>query len=392
MNQKLRTIILILLILATALILRLWKLGSYPALNADEASIGYDAYSLINTGMDQHGNRWPIHFQSFNDYKPGLVVYLVLPFVKVFGLNTWSVRIPGALFGAATVYVIYLLAQELFRETQEKVNNMSLSRMPDNQRTALVAAFLLTISPWHIHFSRGMWEVNVATFLMCLGTLLFVKSIKNKSLMFLSFITFILSLYTYHSTRVIAPLLVVGLFVIYRKILYENIKNVLVVGIVASLFLIPLIFDLSKGTVLSRAAGVGLFADKGAIERINEQRGEHNNFNSLLALAIHNKPVNYGLEFLENWTQHFHGLFLFVSGDDIQRNKVPETGEMLMFGEESKDQRCSDHFIVFDYCTDRCCPDVSSTTCSACSGYGSTPCYNICFWFIKTYNFTFGII
>src|SRR3989304_9058383 len=98
-----RKIFLILIILL-AFILRFYRLGDDPALNADEAAIGYNAYSLIQTGHDEHGNSWPIHFQSFNDYKPGLYFYLVIPFVKLLGLNEWAVRIPGAFLGVATVY------------------------------------------------------------------------------------------------------------------------------------------------------------------------------------------------------------------------------------------------------------------------------------------------
>ena len=108
-----KTKVLLILILLLVTVLRFWQLGDYPALNADEASIGYDAYSLIQTGKDQHGNPWPISFQSFNDYKPGLLVYLVLPFVKTLGLNVWAVRVPGALAGVGTVLVLYLLVKQL---------------------------------------------------------------------------------------------------------------------------------------------------------------------------------------------------------------------------------------------------------------------------------------
>src|SRR3990172_4334697 len=110
-----KTRLLLFLILLLALVLRFWRLDSYPALNADEAAIGYNAYSLIQTGLDEHGNAWPIHFQSFNDYKPGLYFYLVLPFVFLMGLSEWAVRIPGAFLGVATVYLIYLLVKELFK-------------------------------------------------------------------------------------------------------------------------------------------------------------------------------------------------------------------------------------------------------------------------------------
>jgi hypothetical protein len=67
------------------------------------------------------------------------------------------------------------------------------------------------------------------------------------------------------------------------------------------------------------------------LERINEQRTEHGNFQGKIAVIQHNKLINYSLAFVENWADHYHGLFLFLSGDDIQRNKVPETGQMYMF-------------------------------------------------------------
>src|SRR3990167_5588830 len=104
---------LLIVIILVAAFLRFWRLGDYPALNADEAAIGYNVYSLIQTGKDEHGNPWPIHFQSFNDYKPGLYFYLVLPFVKTLGLNEWAVRLPGAILGTATVLVLYFLVLEL---------------------------------------------------------------------------------------------------------------------------------------------------------------------------------------------------------------------------------------------------------------------------------------
>ncbi|KKQ38117.1 MAG: hypothetical protein US53_C0001G0022 [Candidatus Woesebacteria bacterium GW2011_GWA1_37_7] len=55
MGNKYHKYILLLIILLAAF-LRFWKLGSYPALNADEAAIGYNAYSLLETGKDEHGN------------------------------------------------------------------------------------------------------------------------------------------------------------------------------------------------------------------------------------------------------------------------------------------------------------------------------------------------
>src|SRR3990172_5398650 len=117
-----KKIILIAIVLLAA-VLRFWQLGSYPAFNADEAAVGYNAYSLIQTGKDEHGNTWPVHFQSFNDYKPGLYFYLVLPFVKILGLNEWAVRIPGATLGVLTVLVVYYLVSELHSENNHHPPN-----------------------------------------------------------------------------------------------------------------------------------------------------------------------------------------------------------------------------------------------------------------------------
>jgi hypothetical protein len=110
----------------------------------------------------------------------------------------------------------------------------------------------------------------------------------------------------------------------------KNLKTLLVAGGITLLLLAPLIRDFAKGQVVSRAAGVGLFADPGPLSRINEQRGEHANFQGITAKLLHNKAVNYGLAFAQNWAEHFWGEFLFLSGDDIQRNKVPETGQMYL--------------------------------------------------------------
>lgn len=314
-NTKKHKKIILVLIIALAFLLRFYRLADYPALNADEAAIAYNAHSLIETGLDEHGNPWPVHFQSFNDFKPGGYFYLVLPFVKFMGLTEWAVRIPSALLGVGTVLVLYYLIKEIFKD----------------EELALMSSSFLAISPWHIHFSRGGWEVNVATFFMIAGMWLFIKSFKKPKLLILSSILFVFSLYTYHAARIIVPLLVIGLTMIYKKKVFKNTKGIIVAGLLGLVVLLPLLIDFVGPAVTSRVAGVGLFADPGPLARINELRGEHVDFQSLPAKLLHNKGVNYSLAFVDNWTRHFHGEFLFLSGDEIQRNKVPETGLMYLF-------------------------------------------------------------
>lgn len=307
----------LIIILLLAAFLRFSSLTSMPPLNADEAAIGYNAYSLLQTGKDEHGNPWPIHFESFGDYKPGGLFYIVLPFIKFMGLTELAVRLPGALLSIAAVLLIYLLVVELFK----------------NRNLALLASLFLAISPWHIHFSRGGWEVSAATTFILLGIYGFVKAQTNPKFLFVSVLGFLLSIYTYHAARIVSPLLVLSLLVFYRKKLlskWKPTKHLLLSGILGIVVCIPLLIDLLGPAGVSRAAGVGLFADEGPFWRTNEQRGEHKEFASPLSTLLHNKAVNYGLAFAENYLEHFDGDFLFISGDDIQRNKVPEFGQMYL--------------------------------------------------------------
>ena len=176
---------------------------------------------------------------------------MVVPFVKVLGLNEWAVRIPGAMLGVLTVLLMYLLVKELFREGFTQIHKQMNADV-----LASIASLILAISPWHIHFSRGGWEVNVATFFMVLGLWLFLKGKGSLPLLMLSALSFVLSLYTYHAARVVVPLLLFGLLVIYRYEIRKNIKQIAITGTIAFLLLIPLGLDLIKGDVASRAAWV----------------------------------------------------------------------------------------------------------------------------------------
>ncbi len=305
----------LLAIILLASVLRLYKLDTYPAINADEAAIGYNAYSLIETGLDEHGNPWPVHFQSFNDWKPGLIFYLVIPTIKLLGLTALGIRLIPALLGIGTVFTLYFLVYELFR----------------NKYQALAASFVLAISPWHIHFSRGAWETNVATFFIISGTLFFVKS-SRKSIFFIpSAIFFALSLYTYHSARILTPLLGLFLVLIYNKHFRQKKRHIFLSGLLLLIIVLPLVLDFFGPAGLSRASGVGLFADSGPIHKINEQRRHHNTHLPSVSRVFHNKATTFAFAFMENWSRHFDGSFLFINGDEIERNKVPEMGQLHLF-------------------------------------------------------------
>jgi 4-amino-4-deoxy-L-arabinose transferase-like glycosyltransferase len=103
------------LLLILSLALRLVAITRVPpGLNNDEVVNGYEAYSLLKTSQDQWGNFLPLEFKGFGDFKPPTMIYLIIPFIKLLGLNSLAVRLPVIIFSLLTLLVAYQLIKELF--------------------------------------------------------------------------------------------------------------------------------------------------------------------------------------------------------------------------------------------------------------------------------------
>lgn len=318
---------LLILILILAFALRVPFLDKYPSgLNADEAAIGYNDYSLLQTGLDEHGAPWPLVFRSFDDYKPAGYFYMVLPFVAAIGLNVWAVRLPSALFGVLSVYFIYLLVNKLYPPAA-KTAKLSAGH---------VTALMLAISPWHLHFSRGGWEANAASAIMVIGLYFLIKSLLDTKYFLLTTTFFVLSLYTYHSLRVVIPLVFICFLIIYFgeiKKLFKNIhkvgSSILISIVVGVILLTPLVLQFTSAEGRSRFSGVSIFADSGPLWQALELRRDAGN--TLMAKVLYNRYTSYTYRFLENYLSHFSPRFLFFTGDEIARNKVPGMGQAYLW-------------------------------------------------------------
>ena len=109
--------IILLFIILLALFLRVYKLSKVPpSLYWDEASLGYNAYSILLTARDEYGKFLPLtNFAAFGDYKPPGYIYAAVPSIAIFGLNEFSVRFPSAFFGVLTVILVYLISRKFFQ-------------------------------------------------------------------------------------------------------------------------------------------------------------------------------------------------------------------------------------------------------------------------------------
>src|SRR5574340_1073874 len=99
---------LLILIIIFAFYLRTVSLSNNPvSLNQDEAVNGYDAYSLGQTLRDYHGHFLPSALESFGDWVSPALTYLTVPFVKLFGLSVYSIRLATATAGTLLVPIMY---------------------------------------------------------------------------------------------------------------------------------------------------------------------------------------------------------------------------------------------------------------------------------------------
>ncbi|MBI4991486.1 glycosyltransferase family 39 protein [Candidatus Gottesmanbacteria bacterium] len=312
-----RNKLLIILIFFLAFVLRFWQLGENPSsLDWDEASLGYNAYSILKSGRDEYGSFLPLAIRSFGDYKPALYTYLTVIPVAIFGLNEFSTRFISALFGTLTVIVAYFLIKELF------------------PRKSSIFYFLFSIffslSPWHIQFSRVAFEANTALFFFTSGIWLFLKSIRQGKFFVLSFISFALSAYSYHSPRLVIPILVVGMTFIYRKEIIRQIKWFIVAVVIFILMIIPIVAQFRFST----AARFGSVTVINPSERLgpsiksieyDSARGDS------LGKLMHNRRIVFGREILAGYLDHFNFDFLFLKGDPPGRHHASGMGMLYWF-------------------------------------------------------------
>ncbi len=306
--------ILLGIIVVFAVWFRLTNLTSNPpALSWDEVSIGYNAYTILTSGTDEHGVRFPLGaFAAFGDYKPSLPIYLTIPFIAIFGLSDLAVRLPSAIFGILTVLLIYFLVKELF----------------SNQRLALTSALFLAISPWHIMLSRAGFEANIATFFISLGVYLLLVSRKNSSVLPFAFLPFVLGMYTFNSARYAGPLIAFGVLVFSWNAISKAKTSFYKGLIIAVIALLPLMPHLVSKEARLRFQEVSIFTNLETVLISNVRSLADSN--AWWSKIVHNRRIGYGREYLLHFFDNLEPRFLFIKGDGNPKFSTQDIGQLLL--------------------------------------------------------------
>lgn len=230
---KINTKLIFLILMAVGIAARVIGFGTVPGdLYQDEAYAGYEAYSLLNYGIDSAGYSFPVYLYTWGSGMSALNTYLMIPFMAVFGAKIWVIRLPQLIVACLTLWVVYLLARRMFDE-----------------RIALFTLFLLAICPWHITMSRWGLDANLAPGFLIFALYFYVRGLDNSKFLMLSSLMYGLSLYCYAAIWEIVPFLVLieFLYGIYiKKIRMDRyvVLSVLILGLLALPLLLFLLVNM----------------------------------------------------------------------------------------------------------------------------------------------------
>lgn len=312
-NNALIGVLLGLIVLAAG-ILRIYKVNvNPPSLSWDEVSIGYNAYSILKTGRDEHGKLLPLDtFIAYGDYKPPLSIYATVPAVALFGLNEFSVRLPSAIAGTLTVLLTFFLGLELF-------GILSL---------ALFSSVILAVSPWHVQLSRAGFEANIALFFIVLGVILVLKTRHHVRMWLIALLPFVAAIYTFNSARYFSPLFGLGLLWYVRPFGYKTVKWLIAGFIVAIVALAPILPHIVSPQARLRFTEVNIFSDPGIVLTANDRMDQDNQ--SLVGRIVHNRRIGYARSYLIHFFDHFDPQFLFVRGDGNPKFSIQDVGQLYL--------------------------------------------------------------
>lgn len=179
-------------IFAAALFSRLWQFGIVPGdINQDEAFAGYEAWSILRFGADSSLHPYPVYLTAWGSGMNVLESLLMMPFIALFGLKTWVIRLPQLIVGLLSVAAAY-----------------GIGKRSDGEHFGLLFAFLLAVCPWHILLCRWGLESNLAPGFILFGLYFFLRGTEDSRFLCLSALLYGLSLYSYATIWPVLPVMI----------------------------------------------------------------------------------------------------------------------------------------------------------------------------------------
>lgn len=269
-------------------LLNLYLLKDIPSgFHVDEARAGYNAFSIFKTARDENGNFLPLFYNSFQEFRPTVYFYSIIPFIPFSGLSVLTVRMPAAVYGVLSVWMFYLI----------------LRKLGQSKRLSMLAAFILSVMPWFVILARASSEALSSLFWLESGIFLAVFFIKKNDLKFAagSFVAFILAMQSYPPARMVIPMLLPFLLFLPGKKPVFN-KIIISMAVLLTVISLPVLSAITGNN--SRLNQVVFIRDP-ALANLSEKLifGEGQG-RILLARIFHNKAVIYSRDLIRRYSTY----------------------------------------------------------------------------------------
>jgi len=294
----------LIIIIFLGILLRFYKLDSIPVqLNHDEISQLYDLKSIAETGKDIYGNSYPLALPSTGDYKPGHYIYISMISYLLFGDQEVTIRIAAAFFGILTILGTFLFVKILTK----------------NWHIALLASFLIAITPSEIFYSRKSFESIIGVCLNLFGLFYLIKGLTLRGLnafIYIGILIMTLAMYVYTSYVITVPLTLLLMLLIYWKKANLNRSSFFRIVVFWLICIFPLIFiTFTNNDLRFRASSVFLTQDP--------------NLGKLIGLTHNPLKAYFDLVFVKYLNQ-FNPVFLFVNGLSLTNQTMLDSGPLMI--------------------------------------------------------------
>lgn len=322
------------IIVGISAFLRLNGLSQVPvSMFGDELDVGYHAYSILKTGRDYSGNFLPLHFHSLAEWRTPIYLYSAVPTVALFGITPLGVRLPAAMFGIATIPLIFIFLKRLRISEDFDKHAESLG---------ILGAFLLAISPWHIQYSRAGFEVTELVFFILLGVTLFQSSLRNRGkYLWLSVSCLLITPLIYSTAKFFVPFIAILFFALhFRDVRRFRLKEIVFAFIAFFILGTPTIYSTIYGEGAQRFGIISIFTDISNDQQIVDRRTEDaiarnevpdTTHATISDRIFHNKYTVIGDRLLINTLSVFSLDFLFRDGDPNPRHSIEAMGLFYLF-------------------------------------------------------------
>lgn len=239
-------------------LVRCFGINLYPnGLNVDEASSTYEAFSILNYGIDRNGNSFPVFLEAWGSGQNALYTYIMIPFVKILGVNIISTRLPMVLISCFSLVVWYKLLEKI-----------------KGKKFATIGLAFLVICPWHIMKSRWGLESNIFPDITLYAIFFVVKFLETRKerYLYISFVILGLTAYAYGTSYFFLPLFVIPLLIYLRYKKKIKTSKIFIGVAVIGLISLPIILYVLINTFNLQEIKIGPFTvPKLPVNRYEEQ-------------------------------------------------------------------------------------------------------------------------